>query len=144
MAVNKKVSKKNIDMYKCKSYYNDDNKLVDCTCGNCWEEKKPRKTRATSKKMVNNIKVLTPGFKKIEVNQSPMWDLSDKSHIDWDKKWDEIGVDNDPGIDVPLHARGGHFSWNFEKKSMPWYNKVTWGLTAVNVAILISLVIKNG
>ena len=57
---------------------------------------------------------------------------------------DEIGIDNDPGIDVPLHARGGHFTWNFEeKRAMPWYDKVTWVLTAVNVAIFITLLIKN-
>ena len=55
---------------------------------------------------------------------------------------DEIGVDNATGIDVPLHLRGGSFQWNFQKR-MPWYDKVTWVLTGVNVAILISLVIKN-
>lgn len=57
---------------------------------------------------------------------------------------DQVGVDNDPGIDVPLHVRGGHFKWNFEKtRTMPWYDKVTWVLTAVNVAILSYLIIKN-
>lgn len=60
-----------------------------------------------------------------------------------DFEFDEIGVDNDPGIDVPLHTRGGHFKWNFEEDVTPWYDKVTWVLTAVNVAIFISLVIKN-
>lgn len=60
-------------------------------------------------------------------------------------KINEIGIDNDPGIDVPLHARGLTSKWNFQKtkKRMPWYDKVTWVLTAVNVVILISLVIKN-
>jgi len=58
-------------------------------------------------------------------------------------KLDQSGVDNDPGIDVPLHARGGHFKWNFEEDVTPWYDKITWVLTAVNVAIFISLVIKN-
>ena len=57
-------------------------------------------------------------------------------------KMDEIGVDNATGIYVPLHLRGGSFQWNFQKR-MPWYDKVTWVLTGVNVAILISLVIKN-
>ena len=55
---------------------------------------------------------------------------------------DEVGVDNAIGTDVPLHLRGGSFQWNFQKK-MPWYDKVTWVLTAVNVAILITLIIKN-
>ena len=56
---------------------------------------------------------------------------------------DQVGVDNDPGIDVPLHLRGGHFKWNFEKTPMSIYDKITLVLTLVNVAILISLVIKN-
>lgn len=55
---------------------------------------------------------------------------------------DEAGVNNDKGIDVPLHARGGEWKWNFEKR-MPLVDKITWVLTAVNVAILITLVIKN-
>ena len=58
------------------------------------------------------------------------------------KNIDEIGVDNNPGIDVPLHLRGGAWKWNFEKK-MSMEDKITWVLTAVNVAILISLVIEN-
>lgn len=58
------------------------------------------------------------------------------------KYLDQVGVDNDPGIDVPLHIRGGHFKWNFQKR-MPWYDKVTWVLTGVNVAILGYLIIKN-
>ena len=52
-------------------------------------------------------------------------------------------VDNNPGIDVPVSLRGGNWTWNFEKKSMPLVDKITWILTAANVAILISLVIKN-
>ena len=76
-----------------------------------------------------------------------------------DFKLDQTGVDNDPGIDVPLHARGGAWKWNFEeqdtfdKGTVVGYesaasdfkrvNRITWVLTAVNVAILISLVIKN-
>lgn len=51
---------------------------------------------------------------------------------------DQVGVDNDPGIDVPLHARGGQWKWNYENK-MPLHDKITWVLTAVNVAILITL-----
>jgi hypothetical protein len=61
-------------------------------------------------------------------------------------KLDEVGVDNDPGIDVPLHVRGGHFTWNFEEKESFFdrnADKITWVLTVVNAAILISLVIKN-
>lgn len=60
------------------------------------------------------------------------------------KNWDEKGVDNDPDIDVPLHARGGHFNWNFEyKKAMSITDKITWVLTAVNVAIFITLFVTN-
>ena len=61
----------------------------------------------------------------------------------WQAYWDEIGVDNTTGIDVPLHLRGGEFHWNFEEKPMSLTDKITWVLTGVNVAILISLVIKN-
>ena len=61
----------------------------------------------------------------------------------WDKvARDEVGVDNATGVDVPLHLRGGSFKWNFQKR-MPWYDKVTWVLTGVNVAIFITLVINN-
>jgi hypothetical protein len=56
---------------------------------------------------------------------------------------DEVGVDNDPGIDVPVHARGLTSKWNFEKKPMSLTDKITWVLTVVNVAILITLVIQN-
>lgn len=45
-------------------------------------------------------------------------------------------------IEIP-HLRGGDWKWNFEKKPMSLPDKITWVLTAVNVAILISLVIKN-
>lgn len=45
-------------------------------------------------------------------------------------------------IDIP-HLRGGDWKWNFEKKSIPLSDKITWVCTVVNVAILISLVIKN-
>jgi hypothetical protein len=55
---------------------------------------------------------------------------------------DEQNVDNAVGTDVPLHLRGGSFQWNFQKR-MPWYDKVTWVLTGVNVAIFITLVINN-
>lgn len=59
-----------------------------------------------------------------------------------EKHLDEVGVDNAVGTDVPLHLRGGSFKWNFQKR-MPWYDKVTWVLTGVNVAIFITLVINN-
>ena len=58
------------------------------------------------------------------------------------KYWDEFGVDNDEGIDVPLHLRGGQWTWNFEKK-MPLVDKITLVITIVNVAILISLVVAH-
>lgn len=59
-----------------------------------------------------------------------------------DMSLDPIGIDNDPGIDVPLHARGGAWKWNFEKKT-PLVDKILWVLAVVEVVVLISLVIKN-
>lgn len=53
------------------------------------------------------------------------------------------GAYNDQGIEVPLHLRGGYWKWNFDKKPMPWYDKITWVLTVVNVGILLTLIIKN-
>lgn len=53
-------------------------------------------------------KVYTPKFKKIEVNQSAAWDLSDKSHIDWDAEWDNIEVPTLrklPKSKIPLTAK---------------------------------------
>ena len=75
-------------------------------------------------------------------------ELGDKAQAEyWQANWDEPGVDNDPGIDVPLHLRGGHFTWNFEESKPSfmdkYVNEVTWVLTVVNVAILISLITKN-
>lgn len=58
-------------------------------------------------------------------------------------KLDEVGVDNNPGIDVPISLRGGEFHWNFDKKPMQLVDKITWVLTAVNVAIFVTLLIKN-
>lgn len=51
-----------------------------------------------------------------------------------DKVWEDI--------EVPIHLRGGSFHWNFEKR-MPLTDKITWVLTAVNVAILITLFVTN-
>lgn len=39
----KKMKKSKTDQYKCPSYYDDNNILVDCTCGKC-EKMKPQKT----------------------------------------------------------------------------------------------------
>lgn len=70
-------------------------------------------------------------------------ELADKAQVEyWQAFLEEKRVDNDPGIDVPLHARGGQWKWNFENK-MPLHDKITWVLTAVNVAILSYLIIKN-
>ena len=55
-------------------------------------------------------------------------------------KLDEVGVDNNQAIDVPISLRGREFRWNFDKPKMSLVDKITWVLTAVNVAILISLV----
>lgn len=85
--------------------------------------------------------VVKPIAKKIKksIEEKQKWE---KLYPLTDKQWDEIGVDNDPGIDVPLHARGGQWKWNFEKK-MSLTDKITWVLTVVNVAILISLFIAH-
>ena len=45
-------------------------------------------------------------------------------------------------IDIP-HLRGGDWKWNFEKKPMSLADKITWVLTVVNVAILISMTWTN-
>ena len=99
----------------------------------------------TTKKVTNmdyRMKIAKIG-KDDEFEKKKLDDLNDQITKYWDNyESDEIGVDNATGIDVPLHLRGGSFQWNFQKR-MPWYDKVTWVLTGVNVAILISLVIKN-
>jgi len=98
----------------------------------------PKKVRNTDYRM----KIAKIG-RDDEFEKKKLDDLNDQITKYWDKyESDEIGVDNATGIDVPLHIRGGSFQWNFQKR-MPWYDKVTWVLTGVNVAILISLVIKN-
>lgn len=68
---------------------------------------------------------------------------SKKEVIDFPEIGTQVGVDSDPSIDVPIHLRGGEFHWNFEKKPMALVDKITWVLTAVNVAILGYLIIKN-
>lgn len=61
---------------------------------------------------------------------------------DWEG-WKRYSASCDePEIEIP-HLRGGDWKWNFEKKPMSLADKITWVLTVVNVAILISLVIKN-
>ena len=99
----------------------------------------------TTKKVTNmdyRMKIAKIG-RDDEFEKKKLDDLNDQITKYWDNyESDEIGVDNATGIDVPLHLRGGSFQWNFQKR-MPWYDKVTWVLTGVNVAILISLVIKN-
>ena len=99
----------------------------------------------TTKKVTNmdyRMKIAKIG-RDDEFEKKKMDELNDQITKYWDEyESDEIGVDNATGIDVPLHLRGGSFQWNFQKR-MPWYDKVTWVLTGVNVAILISLVIKN-
>ena len=99
----------------------------------------------TTKKVTNmdyRMKIAKIG-RDDEFEKKKLDELNDQITKYWDNyDSDEIGVDNTTGIDVPLHLRGGSFQWNFQKR-MPWYDKVTWVLTGVNVAILISLVIKN-
>lgn len=80
----------------------------------------------TTKKTTNNKR---KAISKKEVNEK-------KKALDkaiYDKQWEEL--------DIPT-LRAGHFSWDTEPKMSP-INKLTLVLTVVNVAILISLVIKN-
>lgn len=69
--------------------------------------------------------------KEKKFNQKEVIEKINKTLSD---EWDEL--------EIP-HLRGGDWKWNFEKKPMSLQDKITWVLTAVNVAILISLVIKN-
>lgn len=102
--------------------------LPKCTSCNNYRNNMPR----TIKKKV------TKSFEKKKIDE-----LNDEITKYWDNyDSDEIGVDNAVGTDVPLHIRGGSFQWNFQKRK-PWYDKVTWVLTGVNVAILITLVFRN-
>lgn len=57
-----------------------------------------------------------------------------------DKEWETQQRWNE--LEIP-HLRGGDWKWNFEKKPMSLTDKITWVITVVNIAILISLVIKN-
>lgn len=60
----------------------------------------------------------------------------------WDKKWNEIGVDNDQGIDAPLHARGGRWKWNFESENMSSELAIMWILAGL--CILFALFAMHG
>ena len=99
----------------------------------------PRTTKKTVKKVYKgDVQGRDMSFENQKVDE-----LNDQITKYWDNYTsDEIGVDNAVGTDVPLHLRGGSFQWNFQKR-MPWYDKVTWVLTGVNVAIFITLVINN-
>jgi len=98
----------------------------------------PKKVRNTDYRM----KIAEIG-RDDEFEKKKLDDLNDQITKYWDNYgFDEVGVDNAVGIDVPLHIRGGSFQWNFQKR-MPWYDKVTWVLTAVNVAIFITLVVAH-
>ena len=117
----------------------------------------PAKKKTIIKKGVAKI---TKDITKKEWDQEGAIKEVDKMMREWEEiKFDKIGVDNDPGIDVPLHAKGGAWKWNFQEQDafdegtvcgyesaasdFKIVNRITWVLTAVNVGILISLVIKN-
>lgn len=105
----------------------------------------PRTIKKTTKKVTNTDyrRRIAEIGRDDEFEKKKLDDLNDQITKYWDEyDSDEIGVDNATGIDVPLHLRGGSFQWNFQKR-MPWYDKVTWVLTGVNVAIFITLVINN-
>lgn len=88
-------------------------------------------------------KRVTKNYKKASLKEI----ASDPNDVgipaDWEGWKKHPLLDDEPGIDVPFHLRGGDWKWNFEKKPMSLADKITWVLTVVNVAILISLVIKN-
>ena len=105
----------------------------------------PRTIKKTTKKVTNTDyrRRIAEIGRDDEFEKKKLDDLNDQITKYWDNyDSDEIGVDNATGVDVPLHLRGGSFKWNFQKR-MPWYDKVTWVLTGVNVAIFITLIIKN-
>ena len=77
--------------------------------------------KKTTKRVVKDKK-----FNQKEVIKKINKTLSD----DWDE------------IEIP-HLRGGDWKRNFEKKPISLTDKITWVLTVVNIAILISLVIRN-
>jgi len=136
------VAKKKTTKRAVKNVYNESQKKADKAIQAYWDKKwdeleVPTK-RAVRKPFIDVFKADREAYLKDRIK-----DLTYESKEY--KDYDEIGADNDPGIDVPLHTRGLTSKWNFQKtkKRMPWYDKVTWVLTAVNVAILISLVIKN-
>ena len=116
--------------------------LPKCTSCNNYRNNMPKTTPKKVRNTDYRMKIAEIG-RDDEFEKKKLDDLNDQITKYWDNyDSDEIGVDNATGIDVPLHLRGGSFQWNFQKR-MPWYDRVTWVLTGVNVAILISLVIKN-
>ena len=57
-----------------------------------------------------------------------------KTTSTYDKQWDDL--------EIPT-LRGGEWKWNFKEEKMSTVNKVTLVLTLINVAILITLFVKN-
>lgn len=92
------------------------------------------KRKAISKKVIGNTNTASGSVDIVISKQASRYGIGGTATEDiiWDN-----------AIDVPIHLRGGEFHWNFDKKPMQLVDKITWVLTAVNVAILISLFIKN-
>lgn len=80
-----------------------------------------------------NAKKVQKSLEEMNTSQKEIMDKIYKVHADnWQKQWDNI--------EIPSHRELGMHRGN-DKMSLP--NKITLVLTVVNVAILISLVIKN-
>lgn len=106
---------KKTEQYQCKSYF-EGTELLDCTCGKCAKPPKKRGRPVGSKKKVIDF---PENWGKIKVGDK---------YVDFDKAWNDI--------EVPTLRR-------IREPKMSLVNKVTWVLTAVNVAILIILIVKN-
>ena len=95
--------------------------------------------------MKNDIKTKKKVTKKV-AKKTPVWNkpvsISDK---DWSKfaPVDEVGVDNDEGIDVPIHMRGGMFQWNFNKKK-DHSVKIMWVLAVLCVLVALFAMYSDG
>lgn len=148
---------KKTEQYQCKSYF-EGTELLDCTCGKCAKPTKKRGRPIGSKKKVELYKnkdemySTEDAIKKVNKimkdwvmptvkNKKPFLNIYEhetenyikelekrSKEMVWDAELDEI--------EVPTLRR-------IREPKMSLVNKVTWVLTAVNIAILISLVIKN-
>ena len=98
--------------------------------------------------MKNDIKTKKKVAKKTQVWNKPV-SISDK---DWRTFWDKektglnvegIRNNDDEGIDVPIHMRGGMFQWNFEEKK-DHSVKIMWVLAVLCVLVALFAMYSDG